>query len=460
MELPFAESYKIKMVESLHRSTKDQRKQWIRDAKYNLFNLKSEQVFIDLLTDSGTGAMSDKQWSEMMLGDESYAGASSYYKLKNAIADILGFEYFLPTHQGRAAENVLFSVMVKEGNVVPGNSHFDTTKGHIEFRKAEAIDCTIDEAFDTTIYHPFKGNIDLKKLEKVLTSHPKEQISMIIVTVTCNSSGGQPVSMENMKEVSAMAKKYGIPVIYDSARFAENAYFIKTREKGYENKSIKEIVKEMFSYADGMTMSAKKDAIVNMGGFIALRDKEIFKQASVFNIVFEGYITYGGMSGRDMNAVAQGLYEGTEYDYLDTRIKQVAYLGERLKSFGVPSQEPFGGHAIFVDAKKFLSHIPREEYQAQTLAIELYIEGGVRGVEIGAILADRDPITRDNRYPALEFLRLAIPRRTYTNNHMEYVAVALGNVYQRRQEIHHGYAIKYEAPIMRHFTVELEKVEG
>ncbi len=460
MELPFAESYKIKMVESLHRSTKDQRKQWIRDAKYNLFNLKSEQVFIDLLTDSGTGAMSDKQWSEMMLGDESYAGASSYYKLKNAIADILGFEYFLPTHQGRAAENVLFSVMVKEGNVVPGNSHFDTTKGHIEFRKAEAIDCTIDEAFDTTIYHPFKGNIDLNKLEKVLKSHPKEQISMVIVTVTCNSSGGQPVSMENMKEVSAMAKKYGVPVIYDSARFAENAYFIKTREKGCENKSIKEIVKEMFSYADGMTMSAKKDAIVNMGGFIALRDKEIFKQASVFNIIYEGYITYGGMSGRDMNAVAQGLYEGTEFDYLDTRIQQVAYLGERLKSFGVPSQEPFGGHAIFVDAKKFLSHIPREEYQAQTLAIELYIEGGVRGVEIGAILADRDPVTRDNRYPALEFLRLAIPRRTYTNNHMEYVAVALGNVYQRRQEIHHGYAIKYEAPIMRHFTVELEKVEG
>jgi tryptophanase len=460
MELPFAESYKIKMVETLYRSTKEQRKKWIKEAKYNLFNLRSEQVFIDLLTDSGTGAMSDKQWSEMMLGDESYAGASSFYKLKNAITDITGFEYFLPTHQGRAAENVLFSVMVKEGNVVPGNSHFDTTKGHIEFRKATAIDCTIDEAFDTTINHPFKGNLDLNKLEYVLQSHPKENISMIIVTLTCNSSGGQPVSMGNLKGVNALAQKYGVPVIFDSARFAENAYFIKTREKGYEDKTMREIVKEMFSYADGMTMSSKKDAIVNMGGFIGLRDKDLFKQASVFNIIYEGYITYGGMSGRDMNAVAQGLYEGTDFDYLETRIKQVEYLGERIKSYGIPIQEPSGGHAIFVDAKKFMGHIPCEEYQAQTLAVELYVESGVRGVEIGTLLADRDPITRANRYPSLEFLRLAIPRRVYTNNHMDYIAVALGNVYQRRLEIHRGYSIKYEAPIMRHFTVELEKMEG
>jgi len=460
MELPFAESFKIKMVEPMYRSTKDQRKQWIREAKYNLFNLRSEQVFIDLLTDSGTGAMSDKQWSEMMLGDESYAGASSYYKLKKAITDITGFEYYLPTHQGRAAENVLFSVLVKEGNVVPGNSHFDTTKGHIEFRKAEAIDCTIDEAFDTTIYHPFKGNVDLNKLEDVLKNNPKENVAMIVVTLTCNSSGGQPVSMENLKGVSSLAKKYGVLVIYDSARFAENAYFIKIREQGYENKSIREIVKEMFSYADGMTMSSKKDAIVNMGGFIGLRDKELFRQASVFNIIYEGYITYGGMSGRDMNALAQGLYEGTEFDYLETRIKQVTYLGDRLRNLGIPIQEPTGGHAIFIDAKKFLEHIPKEEYQAQTLAVELYIESGVRGVEIGTILADRDPVTRANRYPSLEFLRLAIPRRVYTNNHMDYIAVALGNVYQRRQDIHHGYSIKYEAPIMRHFTVELEKMDG
>ncbi|MEI6124239.1 MAG: tryptophanase [Bacteroidota bacterium] len=458
MKLPFAESYKIKMVEPIRKSTKEERLNWIKEAKYNLFNLKSEQVFIDLLTDSGTGAMSDRQWSAMMLGDESYAGASSYYKMKNTISTLLGFEYFLPTHQGRAAENVLFSVMIKPGDLVPGNSHFDTTKGHIEFRKAKAIDCTIDEAFDTTAIHPFKGNVDLNKLETVLKNNPKETIPMIIVTVTCNSSGGQPVSMANLKEVKALATKYGIPVVFDSARFAENAYFIKLREKGYENKSIKEIVAEMFQYADAMTMSAKKDAIVNMGGFIAMRDKELFRQASVFNIMFEGYITYGGMSGRDMNALAQGLDEGTEFDYLETRIKQVEYLGEKLKGFGVPLQEPFGGHAIFVDAKKFLQHIPREEYQAQTLAVELFIEGGVRGVEIGTLLADRDPITRLNRYPTLELLRLAIPRRVYTNNHMDYIAVALAKVFERRNEIRHGLTIKYEAPIMRHFTVEMEKV--
>jgi len=458
MQLPFAESYKIKMVETIKKSTREDRKQWIKDAHYNLFNLKSKQVFIDLLTDSGTGAMSDKQWSELMLGDESYAGASSYYKMKKSIKDILGFDYFLPTHQGRAAENVLFSVLVKEGMIVPGNSHFDTTKGHIEFRKATAIDCTIDEAFDTSVMHDFKGNVDLNKLEKILLNNPIEKIPMIIMTITNNSAGGQPVSMQNLREVYAMSRKYGVRVVFDSARFAENAYFIKKREEGYADKSIKEIVKEMFSYTDAMTMSSKKDAIVNMGGFIGFKNEDLFKQASVFGIMFEGYITYGGMSGRDMNALAQGLNEGTEFDTLDTRVQQVAFLGQRLKDFGVPLQEPFGGHAIFVDAKRFLPQVPKEEFLAQTLAIELYIEAGVRCVEIGAILADRDPITRENRFPELELLRLAIPRRTYTNNHMEYVAVALGNVYSRRNEIKHGVKIVKESPIMRHFTVELERL--
>lgn len=458
MELPFAESYKIKMVEPIRRSTREQREQWIKEANYNLFKLRSEYVFIDLLTDSGTGAMSDRQWSEMMLGDESYAGASSYYKMKDTIREILGFEYFLPAHQGRAAENVLFSALVKAGDVVPGNSHFDTTKGHIEFRKAKAVDCTIDEAFDTKVYHPFKGNIDLNKLEDVLQKHPKEKIPFIVVTITCNSSGGQPVSMENLKAVKQMADKYGIFVVFDSARFAENAYFIKTREAGYENKSIREIVLEMFTYSDAMTMSSKKDAIVNMGGFSAMRSKELFDKASVFSIMFEGYITYGGMSGRDMNALAQGLREGTEFDYLETRIGQVAYLGQRLVDFGVPVQQPFGGHAIFVDAKRFLPQMPKEQFQAQSLAIELYLESGVRGVEIGAILADRDPETRENRYPALELLRLTIPRRVYTNNHMDYVATALGNVYERRNTISTGLRIVNEAPIMRHFTVDLERV--
>ncbi|HNV51142.1 MAG: tryptophanase [Bacteroidales bacterium] len=460
MELPFAESYKIKTVETIRKSSRKEREEWVAAARYNLFNLKSDQVFIDLLTDSGTGAMSNRQWSEMMLGDESYAGASSYYKMKNAIREIIGFEYFLPTHQGRAAENVLFSSLIKEGDIVPGNSHFDTTKGHIEYRKAIPIDCTIDEAFDTTALHPFKGNIDLEKLESVLKKYPRERIPLIVVTVTCNSSGGQPVSMQNLKEVYSLAKRYGILVFFDSARFAENAYFIKLREEGYADKSIREIVKEMFSYADGMTMSSKKDAIVNMGGFIGFRDEQLWKKAQTFNIMFEGFITYGGMSGRDMNALAQGLYEGTEFDYLDTRIRQVAYLGQRITDFGITVQKPYGGHAIFVDAKRFLPQIPKEEFPAQTLAVELYLEGGVRGVEIGALLADRDPVTRENRYPELELLRLTIPRRVYTNNHMNYVAVALANVWEKRDKIKSGMKIISEAPIMRHFTVELTRVNG
>jgi tryptophanase len=458
MELPFAESYKIKVVEALRKSNRQEREEWIAQARYNLFNLSSDQVFIDLLTDSGTGAMSDRQWSALMTGDESYAGASSYYTMKSAIEDIFGFDYFLPTHQGRAAENVLFSVLVKEGDVVPGNSHFDTTKGHIEFRKAKAVDCTIDKAFDTQDEYPFKGNIDPGKLEEVFRSTPKSQIPFVVVTLTCNSSGGQPVSMENLKAVYELARKYGVKILFDSARFAENAYFIKRREKGYHNKPIRDIVEEMYQYADMMTMSSKKDAIVNIGGFMAFRDKELFEQASVYNIMFEGFKTYGGMSGRDMNALAQGLYEGMDYDYLETRIGQVAYLGKRLEYFGIPIQKPFGGHAIFVDANKFLDALPREQLRAQTLAVELYLEAGVRSVEIGTLLADRDPVTRENRFPELELLRLAIPRRVYTNNHMEVVAVALKNVFDRRKQINKGLKIINEAPIMRHFTVELARV--
>jgi tryptophanase len=460
MKLPYAEPFRIKVIEPLRTSTREERVKWITDAGFNLFNLRSEQVFIDLLTDSGTGSMSSHQWAEMMLGDESYAGATSFYKLKDTVEELLGFPYFLPTHQGRAAENVLFSAMIGKdgtGKVVPGNSHFDTTKGHIEFRNARAIDCTIDEAFDTTIDHPFKGNIDLEKLEKVFKQYDRENIPMCIITVTCNTSGGQPVSMQNIKDVSALCRKYGITVIFDAARFAENAYFIKIRENGYQNKTIKEIVKEMFSYADGCTMSAKKDGIVNMGGFIGLNSREIYEKASVFNIVFEGYLTYGGMTGRDMGALSVGLKEATEYEYLEQRVGQVAYLGRMLRNYGIPVQEPFGGHAIFVDAKRFLTKVPKEEFIAQTLGVELFIEGGVRGVEIGTLLADRDPDTRENRYPNLELLRLAIGRRLYTDNHMEYVAAALKNVYDRRDEITKGLKIVKEAPIMRHFTVELER---
>lgn len=456
--MPYAEPFRTKMVEPIHPSTREERERWIREAHYNLFNLKSSQVFIDLLTDSGTGAMSQEQWSAMMKGDESYAGSSSFDLLRDRITSITGFKYVLPTHQGRGAENVLFSAMLREGDVVPGNAHFDTTKGHIEYRRGAAFDCTIDEANQTGVTHPFKGNLDIRKLENVLQVYGKERIPLIIVTITCNSTGGQPVSMENLGEVRAFADRYGIPVIFDAARFAENAYFIKTREKGYGEKTIKEIVREMFSLADGMTMSCKKDGIVNIGGFIALNSEAVYREATTYNIMFEGFVTYGGMAGRDMAALAQGLDEATSFEYLESRIRQVSYLGERLREAGIPVQEPFGGHAIFVDAGRFLPHVPREQFIAQTLAVELYLESGVRAVEIGTLLADRDPHTRENRYPRLEMMRLTIPRRVYSRNHMDYVAAALLNLYRRRDSITSGYRITYEAPLMRHFTVELEKV--
>jgi len=457
MELPFAESWKIKMVEPIRKSSREEREQWLKKAHYNVFQLNAEHVYIDMLTDSGTGAMSDRQWAAMMVGDESYAGATSFFKMKDMITRITGFEYVVPTHQGRAAENVLFSCLIKEGDHIPGNSHFDTTKGHIESRKAFAIDCTIDEAKDTQLEVPFKGNVDIAKLERELAENA-DKIPFIIVTITNNTAGGQPVSMQNLREIKTVAQKYGKPVVLDSARFAENAYFIKVREKGYENKTIKEICREMFTYADGMTMSAKKDAIVNMGGFIATNIKEWYDQAKIMGIVYEGYVTYGGMNGRDMNALAVGLDENTEFENLETRIKQVEYLAKRLDEFGIPYQRPAGGHAIFIDAPKVLTHVPKEEFPAQTLTIELYLEAGIRGCEIGYLLADRDPITRENRFGGLDLLRLCIPRRVYTNNHMDVVAVALKNVFDRRNTIKHGVKIAWEAKLMRHFTVQLERL--
>ena len=380
------------------------------------------------------------------------------YNMKQAIKDILGFDYFLPTHQGRAAENVLYSTIIKEDDVLPGNSHFDTTKGHIEYRRAHAIDCTIDEAKDTQLEIPFKGNLDPAKLEEVLKTYPKERIPAVVLTVTNNTAGGQPVSMANIREVSALCRKYGVLLQIDSARFAENAYFIKKREEGYADKTIKEIVREMFSYADIMTMSSKKDAIVNMGGFVAFRDEALWRRCQMFCIMNEGYITYGGMSGRDMNALAVGLDEGTEFDYLETRIGQVEYLGKKLDEYGIPYQRPVGGHAIFVDADKVLTKVPKEEFPAQTLAIELYLEAGVRGCEIGYILADRDPVTRENRFGGLDLLRLCIARRVYTDNHMRVIAAALKNVFDRRDEITRGVEIVWETELMRHFTVKLKKL--
>ena len=457
MELPFAESWKIKMVEPIRKSTRQEREQWIREAHYNVFQLKANQVYIDLLTDSGTGAMSDRQWAGIMTGDESYAGADSFFFLKDTIKRITGFDYVIPTHQGRAAENVLFSYLVHEGDIVPGNSHFDTTKGHIEGRKATALDCTVDDAKDTQLEVPFKGNVDPVKLEKALEEHA-DRIPFIIVTITNNTAGGQPVSMENLRQVRAVADKYGKPVIFDSARFAENAYFIKTREKGYAGKTVKEIVREMFSLADGMTMSAKKDGIVNMGGFIATNKQEWYEGAKGYCVQFEGYLTYGGMNGRDMNALAIGLDENTEFDNLETRIRQVQYLARLLDGYGIPYQRPAGGHAIFVDAPKVLTRVPKEEFPAQTLTVELYLEAGIRGCEIGYLLADRDPVTHENRFNGLDLLRLAIPRRVYTDNHMVVIAAALKNVYDRREEITRGVRIAWEAPLMRHFTVQLERL--
>ncbi|MDH6353787.1 tryptophanase [Dysgonomonas sp. PH5-45] len=455
MELPFAESWKIKMIEPIRKSTREEREQWIKEANYNVFQLKAKQVYIDLITDSGTGSMSDRQWSAMMMGDESYAGAESFYHMKDAIERITGFKFVLPTHQGRAAENVLFSCLVKPGSICPGNSHFDTTKGHIESRGAVALDCTIDEAKDTQLEIPFKGNVDVKKLEDAIIKH-HDKIPFIIMTCTNNTAGGQPVSMKNLRDVRELSKKYNLPVIIDSARFAENAYFIKTREEGYANKTIKEICLEMFSYADGMTMSSKKDAIVNMGGFFATNIEDWYDQAKVKGIVMEGYITYGGMNGRDMEALAVGLDENTEFDNLETRIKQVEYLGAKLDEYGIPYQRPAGGHAIFVDVSKILTNVPKEQFPAQTLTVELFLEAGIRGCEIGYMLADRDPVTRENRFGGLDLLRLAIPRRVYTNNHMDVIAVALKNVYDRRDTITKGLEIVWEADLMRHFTVKLK----
>lgn len=420
--------------------------------------LKSEQVYIDLLTDSGTGSMSDRQWSAMMLGDESYAGATSFFKFQEVVQRILGFKYVIPTHQGRAAENVLFSFLVKEGNVVPGNAHFDTTKGHIEMRKAKAIDVTIDEAHDTQLEIPFKGNVSLEKLEKVLKEN-KGNVPFMVLTVTNNTVGGQPVSMKNIRETCELCHKYGVPVNMDSARFAENAYFIKTREKGYENKSIKEITKEMFSYVDSMTMSAKKDAIVNMGGFIATNNEEWYEGAKAFCIPFEGFLTYGGLNGRDLNAMAVGLDENTEFDMLQTRIHQVQYLASKLDEYGIPYQRPAGGHAIFLDADRILPNIPKEEFPAQTMTCELYLEAGIRSCEVGYLLADRDPVTHENRFGGLDFVRLCIPRRVYTDNHMDVIAAAVKNLYDKRDQINRGVRIAWEAKLMRHFTVQLERLK-
>lgn len=454
-----AESYKIKMVESIALIPREERERKIIEAGYNQFALKAEDIFIDLLTDSGTGAMSDRQWSALMLGDESYAGSRSFYRLEKSVQDIVGYKYFVPTHQGRGAENVLFPLLIKEGQYVINNMHFDTTKAHVELKGGRAVNMVIQEAYDTQLEHPFKGNMDIGAMERFILEKGRENIAFIMITITCNSAGGQPVSMDNIRETRRVADKYNLRVIFDSARFAENAYFIKRREKEFKDTPVSSIIREIFSYGDALTMSAKKDGIVNMGGMIAIReDAKLYTQVRAMVVPMEGFPTYGGLSGRDMDAMAVGLTESTDEAYLSTRIGQIEYLGDKLMEAGIPIQRPVGGHAVFVDAKKFLPHIPFNQFPAQALCVELYREAGIRGVEIGSFLLGRDPDTGEQLESPLELLRLTIPRRVYTNSHMDVVAAALINIYRRREEIS-GYEIISEPEVLRHFTARLKPVK-
>lgn len=455
-----AEPFRIKMVESIRMTTKEERKTLLKNAGYNPFSLRSEDVYIDLLTDSGTGAMSQEQWAALMRGDEAYAGSQSFFRLESVVKDITGYNYFMPVHQGRGAEQVVLPILTKEkGMYFISNIHFDTTRAHVELSGARAIDTVIDDCFDISTYHPFKGNFDLVKLEKVINEKGKKHIGGIIMTITNNSAGGQPVSMENMKQVSKMAKSYGIPLIIDGARYAENSYFIKMREEGYQDKDIKDIARETFDLADIFLMSAKKDGLVNMGGIIAIKnDYDLYQACRSRMVPYEGFPTYGGLSGRDMDALAVGLREALDFSYLQYRINQVEYLGDRLIDAGVPVQFPIGGHAVFIECRRVAPHIPFDQFPALSFTNELYIEGGIRAVEIGSLLLGRDPDTKMNLKAEMEMVRLTIPRRTYTYAHMDQIADAVIKVYKHRNELK-GYRFTYESPMLRHFTSSFEPIE-
>ena len=454
-----AEPFKIKMVELIKMTTREERIEKLKVANYNMFALKSDDIYIDLMTDSGTGAMSDRQWAGMMMGDESYAGARGFTKVHDAVEDIFSYKFAQPVHQGRAAEKVLFPSLLKKGQISISNMHFDTTRGHVDLLGAKPIDIVVPEARDTKSYAPFKGNMDTKRMELYIKKVGAKNVGLIIMTITNNTAGGQPVSIENMRETRRIADKYGIKVIIDAARYAENAFFIKQREKGYEDKSIIEITREMFSYADAFTMSAKKDAIVNMGGLIGVKDDEaLFRQVQCLTIPYEGFITYGGLAGRDLEALAIGLYEGTSVDFLRYRIGQVEYLGELLKEKGVAFQYPVGGHAVFLDAKVILPHIPYHQFPGQALACELYIEAGIRSCDIGSFMMGVDPKTGEQMEAEMEFTRLAIPRRVYTQAHLDMVAEALEKVTHNADKVK-GYEITWQPPVLRHFTSKLKPIE-
>lgn len=453
------EPFKIKMVEPIKLLDRDAREAAVRRTNYNLFGLRSEEIFIDLFTDSGTSAMSQRQWSAMFEGDEAYAGARSYYRLAEVIQDIFGFSYFLPTHQGRAAENILSACLVESGKHVPSNMHFDTFYANIRARGGIATNLVIDEAHDTALYHPFKGNMDIKKLREFIQKVGPKQIPFGMITVTNNAGGGQPVSMENLRAVSNTYKEFGIPFFIDACRFAENAYLIKQREPGYADKTPLEISREMFALADGMTISAKKDGIVNIGGFMAMNDESLFEKARNELIVREGFPTYGGLAGRDLDAMAVGFREVLEEEYLAYRLGQSNYLATRLRELGIPIVEPPGAHAVYVDAGKLLPHIPHEQYPGQSLSVEVYLEGGIRSVEIGSLgFSHRDPETGEIVYSKLELVRLALPRRVYTQSHLDYVVEIFAKTAARRDRIP-GYKVIYAPQLMPQFTAKLEPME-
>ncbi|HKJ44774.1 MAG TPA: tryptophanase [Balneolales bacterium] len=451
------EPFRIRSIEAMHFTSMEERQQLLKDAGYNPFLLKADDVQIDLLTDSGTGAMSKDQWSAMIASDESYAGSSSYYKFEHAIQDITGYANVIPTHQGRAAENILFTTIAKPGDVIPSNTHFDTTRAHVEHAGAEARDLVIPEGRNPGLKHPFKGNMDLDALKATIEETGPERIPVVMMTVTNNSGGGQPVSIENIKKTSELAHEYDIPFFLDACRFAENAWFIKMREEGYADKSPIEIARQMFDYADGCTMSAKKDGMTNIGGFLAVDDPELAKQCRSLEILTEGFPTYGGMAGYDMEAIALGLYEALDEKYLRYRIRTISYLGDKLTEAGVPIVQPTGGHAIYIDAKEMLPHIPPLEYPAWSLNNALYLLGGVRGVEIGSIMFGMQPDGTE-KPAALELVRLAFPRRVYTQSHVDYLSEVILSVFEQRDQLT-GYRVVSQSNVLRHFTVQLEPIE-